>query len=281
MHERLREWAKRSNRPELDAAEEITQAYVDDYFCDMQTLFREFADEIERYYIPRPRFENGEPVQFGDVVQSESGEADRVYIMTFYGNGSALLRDGTPVDICELDNGEFIKRPTPKVLDADGVEYKQGQTVWSTDTDTLESAKVTRVNSNSVDVLWSDGERGECINPLHLTHERPVFDANGERICKGDACWYTDRLLTKRFRGDKVTVKGIYENGITVYNETRGFSQYELSPESLTHREPDSLEKLQDLISAIDNVHGGSNTELHLQLDKAYDMCTALIEKGA
>lgn len=24
------------------------------------------ADEIERYYIPRPRFEDGEPVQFGD-----------------------------------------------------------------------------------------------------------------------------------------------------------------------------------------------------------------------
>ncbi len=52
-------------------------------------------------------------------------------------------------------------------------------------------------------------------------------------------------------------------------------------PRNLTHCMPESLEMLQDLINAIDNVYGSENEELHLQLDKADSICTALMERGA
>lgn len=287
LHERLREYGESGTRighssPLVQALEHYQLTPRLDSVYGESCFFRKLADEIERCYAPLPRYEGGTPISKG--CEAEGGIVSGWCI---WDDGAFSLNNDEGEVIQEGDPGEFVKRPTPKVLDADGVPYKNGDTVYDIEAcqqgNTYWGKPLTVVGFSETHVtVYQDGHGTNMTKPTDcFTHERPVFDANGERICKGDACWYTDRLLTKRFRGDKVTVKGIYENGITVYNETRGFSQYELSPESLTHREPDSLEKLQDLISAIDNVHGGSNTELHLQLDKAYDMCTALIEKGA
>lgn len=86
----------------------------------------EIADEIEKCYVPRPRFENGEPVQFGDEVEDGT-----IHEIAFWDDGTILLLDETPETIYEVSAGCFIKRPESKVLDADGVETNAWDTVYT------------------------------------------------------------------------------------------------------------------------------------------------------
>ena len=73
-----------------------------------------------------PRFEDtGEPVWFGDVTDRIVG---KVIAIQF---GAALVSFWNDSDDrVYMDYGERLKRPAPKVLDADGVEIKFGDTVW-------------------------------------------------------------------------------------------------------------------------------------------------------
>lgn len=79
-----------------------------------------------------PRFEDGELVRVGDEVEFK-GETMRVYLATFDADGWALWCSREGID-GKLSGsfGERVKRPTPKVLDADGVPIKVGDTVWAT-----------------------------------------------------------------------------------------------------------------------------------------------------
>ena len=82
------------------------------------------ADEIEKYYIPRPRFEDGEPVQFGDSFIQKcvnvEVELDKIGISLFTKDGLNMV----------WFPDEVVPRPEPKVLDADGVPCKKGETVY-------------------------------------------------------------------------------------------------------------------------------------------------------
>lgn len=79
-----------------------------------------------------PRFEDGEPVKVDDEVEFE-GETMRVHLATFEADGWALWCSREGID-GRLSGayGERVKRPAPKVLDADGVPIKVGDTVWAT-----------------------------------------------------------------------------------------------------------------------------------------------------
>lgn len=79
-----------------------------------------------------PRFEDGEMVKFGDEVEFE-GEAAKVLDVAF-----SVVRFSLGVGTATTSGrvygflGERVKRPAPKVLDADGVPIKVGDTVWAT-----------------------------------------------------------------------------------------------------------------------------------------------------
>lgn len=79
-----------------------------------------------------PRFEDGEMVKFGDEVEFE-GEAAKVLDVAF-----SVVRFSLGVGTATTSGrvygflGEPAKRPAPKVLDADGVPIKVGDTVWAT-----------------------------------------------------------------------------------------------------------------------------------------------------
>lgn len=79
-----------------------------------------------------PRFEDGEMVKFGDEVEFE-GEAAKVLDVAF-----SVVRFSLGVSTATTSGrvygflGEPEKRPAPKVLDADGVPIKVGDTVWAT-----------------------------------------------------------------------------------------------------------------------------------------------------
>lgn len=130
LHERLR-----------DTANTCRFVRTKGFQCYLfKDLACELADEIEKYYVPRPQFENGEPVQFGDDIEiyNLTGLLDSGIIQSFHpNNGRVWMLSLVGVDherLVRFDPGTcVIKRPEPKVLDADGVEIKVGDTVWGLD----------------------------------------------------------------------------------------------------------------------------------------------------
>ena len=268
LHERLSGWGDR--RP-VDILNKLGEEF-DCAGTGWKGVISVIADEIERYYIPRPRFENGEPVQFGDVVQSESGEADRVYIMTFYGNGSALLRDGTPVDICELDNGEFVPRP----------RFEDGEPVQFDD-------EVKGCNGPvKAMLIYFDGSGrvygrsdNQCEEPLSgaIIEEgikRPapkVLDADGVEIKEGDTVYLKPRPTPY------VVIE--FKDGQVVATSPAGERNQFPHSYYLTHREPDSLEKAMEHFKSILEDKDGLDYEAEEKLWDVHKRLTALIERGA
>ena len=124
-----------------------------------------------------PRFEDGELVKIGDDVEYK-GETMRVYLATFDADGWALWCSREGIDgRLSGSFGERVKRPTPKVLDADGVPIEVGDTVYFVDGD-ARPLTVERIDANggepAVDLVYA-GQilRWHSVNPDTLTHERP------------------------------------------------------------------------------------------------------------
>lgn len=121
-----------------------------------------------------PRFEDGGLVRIGDEVEFD-GETMLVCDVTFYADSWTLW--------CDCENisgrlygsyGERVKRPAPKVLDADGVPIEVGDTVYCDDdpeqliVDSFDDpgcVYLTLVKSPN-SILYT-------VEPSRLTHEFP------------------------------------------------------------------------------------------------------------
>lgn len=129
------------------------------------------ADEIERYYIPRPRFEDGEPLQFGDEILVEGNRAVKFSAMHYYEDEIRINDLDDPYYACCIKYGEPVKRPQPKVLDADGVEINVGDTVWVVDN--MDVFTVTGIESAECVIIQSDDDMERYYHPNILTHKEP------------------------------------------------------------------------------------------------------------
>lgn len=165
-----------------------------DCYADM---FERIADRIDaERALPDgmewPRFEDGGLVRIGDELEFE-GKTMLVCDATFYDDGWALWCDREDMS-GELHGsyGERVKRPAPKVLDADGVPIKVGDTVYFVGGDARPLA-VERIDANggepTVDLVYA-GQILRChsANPERLTHERPdswrLWDEDLDRAVK-------------------------------------------------------------------------------------------------
>lgn len=195
LHERLRDWADSTEGDKYPSTKMLYATIESNHAPlgadDERKAFYLLADEIEKYYIPRPRYEDGEPVQFGDEFVDCNGHNQTLSSLTYTkgGHDYVSLNGWTKQRI----DGTFVKRPEPKVLDADGVEIKVGDTVWG---------------------KYSGVE-----------HEVLGFDT-----CDGLLC-------------------------VSIRNVKTG-STGGASPNLITHREPDSLEKLLDDMREDDSLRG-------------------------
>lgn len=92
-------------------------------------------DEQEPRLMPEgmewPRFEDGEPVHFGDEFETPE-ETGKVSSIALEINGGYQLGYSTGAGkfIVVYPSGQRVKRLAPKVLDADGVEIRAGDTVY-------------------------------------------------------------------------------------------------------------------------------------------------------
>lgn len=113
-----------------------------------------------------PRFEDGEPVMIGDGVDGLGGEIIEVYIAE---NAAAIWNNSG--NHMHLSLGERVNRPAPKMLDADGVEIKVGDTVYEPNG---QSGIVTAVHPSTRCVdLQQDGCDAYAMDTKRLTHTRP------------------------------------------------------------------------------------------------------------
>lgn len=153
------------------------------------------VEEIKKRLMPAgmewPRFENGEPVRFGDVV-SDGDETGRVYYVTFDTVNPVIIgfTDETPdqdpgtwLEV-SVNDGERVKRPAPKVLDAEGVEIRVGDVLYSIETG--DSVTVGSIEPGNPWFATTDGTLQHCAK---LTHRAPVLAADGKRILKGDVLY--------------------------------------------------------------------------------------------
>lgn len=118
-----------------------------------------------------PRFEDGELVKVGDEVEFE-GKTMLVCDATFYADGWALWCDREDMSGRLYGKyGERVKRPVPKVLDADGVPIKVGDTVYCNGED--KPIMVSHIVDSTKVTLIDDNASYFRANPSRLSHERP------------------------------------------------------------------------------------------------------------
>ena len=188
-------------------------------------LTRENA-ELRKRAMPEgyewPRFESGEPVMLGDSVVKYVGGGEFEVRSIEFRDGAAYLREGFRTEgIVIVRPGERVKRPAPKVLDADGVEIRRGDTVYEIETG--ERYFVTNVfdgmtepdfPEHTVVCRKYEDVVTHMFRPSQLTHTKPEPPDSWERIekdakkgscdyfgCGANGCHGCPAYDWNRFRG--------------------------------------------------------------------------------
>ena len=209
--------------------------------CD---LTRENA-ELRKRAMPEgmcwPVFEDGEPVRPGDRLLDKGGDwfeagsfvftCDWWSVRGYQTEGFGDLNDETRRKLEGMAYGTCVKRPAPKVLDADGVEIHVGDTVWATNGHG--PFEVTRtVYADRLRVICDDEKNGHLnVYPEMLTHQRPVLDADGVEIREGDEVWDVDG-------SGPFIVSGFVGEPLAVIFEIAECNDLPRKPSQLTHRAP-------------------------------------------
>ena len=228
-------------------------------------------DEVERRLLARLmpegmewlRYDTGEPVPLGGevtvTVHNEDGDFDRTLaIRSIKYKESGVLLEGTKNEMVIISHGERVKRPAPKVLDADGVEIRVGDTVYLLPGDWCDKWPLYRCHGwDEMEVTRispvHDSNRIECKTlakavmcypyPSQLTHRAPVLAADGLPLREGETVWDTngDELVIGAFEDGGHTVNCRYADvgdAIPVHGMW--------SPSDLTHERPDSWERIEE-----------------------------------
>lgn len=271
LHERLREWAKDNCYapvPIIALKDECNEAAID--------AFTMIADEIEREYIPRPRYEDGEVLKNGGEIECY-GRAETVVSYLVSSNcpvpfATLHLKCGASYNV-SLDKP--LKRPQPKVYDADGEKINVGDTVWS-----VQNGKQAVVSATGqFETEYSKGNVmlegvSECYKGMLFTHKEPVLDADGVPIKVEDTVWHIKGDGTWPYR-----VVDIKEGTVAcITPKCPGLTAWQ-DPKDLTHKEPDSVKKICDDMEAW--LEYPPMEAEGIAIGKWRDRLSALIERGA
>lgn len=189
-----------------------------------------------------PRYESGEPVRIGGEFIGKDGKTYTAKQIQFIGKCFSLY------DFCDrkpqFDGfyGELVKRPAPKVLDADGTECHVGdEPVYLVDSD----------KPYRIDTITEDGSIGlsrpeECcsVYRTRMTHVKPVLAADGKPLREGETVYDKDT-------GDRFEVDGLSDGYVMCTDIDACESDLEILPSQLTHERPDSLDRLAEDIGAM------------------------------
>lgn len=161
-----------------------------------------YTDMERRILDMWPKFEDGEYVWIGDDV---SGMDVRSFVFTESG---VMVTNLTSVPAYGeyRKYGEPLKRPEPKVLDADGMEIKVGDTVWH-----AYGSEWLVEELNRYGVRCFDGAKRRTFSPTFLTHTRPDSWERLEKDAEKGNCEYLGRSQS--------SCDGCYLNGKSACDE--------------------------------------------------------------
>ena len=179
-----------------------------------------------------PRYEDEAPVRIGH---------DGVRVVELFEDEYRLWGEGEPVSeepIATGLYGERVKRPAPKVLDADGAEIEVGDDLYSVEGGLkLHVGCIdTRNGKIATDAMFA---LDKWADPKMYTHRAPVLAADGKPLREGETVLVTmdephDAPLS---RGDEVTVRFVPQSTIVHVEDEEGFVWY-VGPNDLTHERP-------------------------------------------
>lgn len=145
----------------------------------------DFKSWLDRYYLPRPLFEDGEPVWFGDRYVNDYGRPATL---------SSLNYTKGDHNYVSMDAGQRhkvtsrVKRDLPQTLDADGVPIEEYDVVYP-NYGTYANRKSTVLDVRGQDdvIVSINGGGFERFNGKYLTHREPDSQEriNGDAL-KGD-----------------------------------------------------------------------------------------------
>lgn len=165
---------------------------------EADTSKRRLTERERRILDMWPRFEDtGDPVMIGDEVDGLGGEIIEVYIAE---NAAAIWNNFA--NHMHLSPGERVKRPAPKVLDADGAPIKVDDTVWHEDGSELHVIGFGDAQDGEtmlvVEYAAGPTKWGE-VRCLSVTHTRPdSWEQLEEDIAKYPCC-YAEEVKGSKF----------------------------------------------------------------------------------
>lgn len=132
-----------------------------------------FRDYLHRCFLPRPRFEDGEPVQSSDMEEIGAFATYRVYMNGSWEFEPDKYEDETSPKLWDVQFGaksERVKRPAPEALGADGKPIVEGETVYRLSDGT--AWKVTKLHHSEHRIsVVSVGGKGVTSGGRFLTSE--------------------------------------------------------------------------------------------------------------
>ena len=166
---------------EFDARNERKSRSVCAAMAEAADTGKRVLTEREREILDMwPKFEDGEPVMIGDEATNNKNQRFTVKRIEFR-HGKWMLNDSvTDGHYLNGKSGERVMRLAPKVLDADGVEIKMGDTVYGVGRsqhsfDVIDPHHIDPEVGEAFSVRCYDrDEHEEChCKPKLLTHTRP------------------------------------------------------------------------------------------------------------
>lgn len=196
-----------------------------------------------------PRFQDGEPVPLGGevtvTVHDKDGDFDRTLaIRSIKYKESGVLLEGTKNEMVVLSYGECVKRPAPKVLDADGAEIREKCDVWwICEGDErgvhAERLRVETICPNGlIECSPYNGGTWVYLEPSELYVNKPVPSSDGRPLREGDYVWDMGG-------NGPYEVVGFTKSGYVRIKSDFGLEQSAFC-ERLTHERPDSWERLEE-----------------------------------
>lgn len=207
---------------------------------DMNTGWSDAMAEIMKRLMPEgmewlleawPRFDDGEPVKFGDMALID-GEADMVEAVQLWIHGKPVIYgDGGSQ---QLDKGECVNRPATKVPDAGGEEIELGDDLYSVEGGLkFHVSHIDIVNGKiATDAMFA---LDKWADPKNFTHRAPVLAADGKPLEAGQTVWDE--------HGDELRVLSIvddHESHVMCHYEGTGGTEANgwWLPHTLTHQRP-------------------------------------------
>ena len=214
-------------------------------FCDRKPQFDGFYGERVKRPAPKVLDSEGVECNIGDAVWWVHNKTGNFRIIRIEQDGKCAIHDDDADEPCGMTvpSTELThKRP---VLDADGVEIREGDTVYYVDGREQRVNTVARLTDDGCVQFGTINEagyvtycEGACIQPNLLTHRAPVLAADGKPLRVGETVWYANgdglQLTVVRVEGDRV-----------VTTSARDGEQW-WAAYILTHEQPDSWERLED-----------------------------------